>query len=145
MQKLLLLTSIGLLLFCISVSAQEVNKDSLSLVSKIEADQSKLDDLQIQLEQRMKSKKEALDRAQRSADDNANAADKLSDNPRNKRLAKRADKKAGDARKDAKVARKETDRVEKLNKEIRVTKKRIEKNEGRLKKITQYAGATADK
>lgn len=137
MKRLLLLTVALILMFSISSSAQTENTDSLSLVSKIDEDKSKLADLQTQLEERIKSKKEALAKAQKSADENAEAADKLSNDPRHKRLAKKADKAASEARKDAKAARKETDKVERLNKDIRTTKKRIAKNEKRLKKYTQ--------
>lgn len=137
MQKLLLITATVLLGFSISTSAQELNKDSLSLVSKIEDDKSKLSDLQTQLEERLKSKGDAIAKAQRSANANSTAADKLSDDPRNKKLAKRADKSSSAARKDAKAARIETGKVEKLNKNIRSTKKRITKNEKRLKKYTE--------
>lgn len=137
MQKAFVLTSIGLLLFFSFISAQPVNADSLALVSKIEADQAKLNDLQVRLEQKIKDKQEALGKAQRSANENAAAADKLSDKPRHKRLARKADKKASEARKDAKAARKETAKVDKLNKEIRSTRERIAKNERRLKKYTQ--------
>jgi hypothetical protein len=142
MQRLLVLTTAILLVFSISTSAQEVNKDSLSLVSKIEEDQSKLADLQTQLEERSKIKKEALSTAQKSANQNAEAADKLSDDPRHKRLAKKADKAASEARKDAKTARKETDKVDRLNKDIRATKKRIAKNEARLNKFVKAAKET---
>jgi uncharacterized protein YhaN len=137
MQKILLITTAFLLVFSISISAQTVNQDSLSLISKIEEDQQKLSDLQMRLEERSKIKKEALAKAQKSADENAEAADKLSSDPRHKRLAKKADKAASEARKDAKTARKETDKLDRLNKEIRDTKKRIAKNEKRLKKYTQ--------
>jgi hypothetical protein len=137
MQKLLLITAIVLLGFSISVSAQELNKDSISLVSKIEDDKSKLAELQTQLEERLKSKGDAIAKAQRSANANSTAADKLSDDPKNKKLAKKADKSSSVARKDAKAARIETEKVEKLNKNIRSTKKRIAKNEKRLKKYTQ--------
>lgn len=137
MQKLLLITATVLLGFSISTSAQELNKDSLSLVSKIEDDKSKLSDLQTQLEERLKSKGDAIAKAQRSANANSTAADKLSDDPRNKKLAKRADKSSSAARKDAKDARIETGKVDKLNKNIRSTKKRIAKNEKRLKKYTE--------
>ena len=137
MQKLLLITATVLLGFSISVSAQELNKDSISLVSKIEDDRSKLTDLQTQLEERLKSKGDAIAKAQRSANANSTAADKLSDDPKNKKLAKKADKSSDVARKDAKAARIETEKVEKLNKNIRSTKKRITKNEKRLKKYTQ--------
>jgi hypothetical protein len=134
MQKTLVLILFGSSLFCTTTSAQQVNKDSLSLISKIEADQSKLVNLQSQLDQKIKSKEEALAKAQQSANINATAADKLSDNPRSKRLAKRAHKRAGEARQDAKNARKESAAVDKLNKDIRVTKKRIAKNQKRLNK-----------
>jgi hypothetical protein len=137
MQRSLLLIASFIIVFCISTAAQTENRDSLALVSKIEEDQSKLTDLQTQLEERLKIKKEALAKAQKSADENADAADRLSSDPRHKRLAKKADKAASAARKDAKAARKETDRVNRLNKDIRSTKKRIAKNEKRLKKYTQ--------
>lgn len=130
-------------MFSIAASAQTVNKDSLSLVSKIEEDKSKLTDLQTQLEERLKSKGDAIAQAQRSANANSTAADKLSDDPKNKKLAKRADKSSSAARKDAKVARIETEKVEKLNKNIRSTKKRIAKNEKRLKKFTEPKRPTA--
>src|ERR1044072_7797744 len=98
MQKLLLITATVLLGFSISTSAQELNKDSISLVSKIEDDKSKLSDLQTQLEERLKSKGDAIAKAQRSANANSSAADKLSDDPRNKKLAKKADKSSSVAR-----------------------------------------------
>jgi hypothetical protein len=135
MQKLLVLTPIVMLLLCNVLFAQTDNADSLSLVAKIEADQLKLNDLQIQLEQRIKTKQEAMEKAQRSANENAAAADKLSNNPKHKRLAKKADRKASEARKDAKDARIETEKVDKLNKNIRVTKKRIARNQGKLNKL----------
>ena len=137
MQKLLLITATVLLGFSISTSAQELNKDSISLVSKIEDDKSKLSDLQTQLEERLKSKGDAIAKAQRSANANSTAADKLSDDPKNKKLAKKADKSSSAARKDARAARIETGKVDKLNKNIRSTKKRIAKNEKRLKKFTE--------
>ena len=143
MKRTVLLTVAILLVLGITTSAQEPNKDSLSLVSKIEEDKSKLADLQTQLEERLKLKGDAIAKAQRSANANSTAADKLSDDPKNKKLAKRADKSSSAARKDAKTARRETDRVEKLNKNIRATKKRIAKNEKRLKKYTEPKHAKA--
>jgi hypothetical protein len=137
MKRSLLIIAAILLVFSIATSAQELNKDSLSLISKIEDDKSKLSDLQTQLEERLKSKGEAIAKAQRSANANSTAADKLSDDPKNKKLAKKADKSSSAARKDAKAARIETSKVDKLNKNIRSTKKRIAKNEKRLKKYTE--------
>lgn len=144
MKRTVLLTTSFFLVFGIVASAQELNKDSVSLVTKIEEDKSKLTDLQTQLEERLKIKGEAIAKAQKSANANSTAADKLSDDPKNKRLARRADKSSSAARKDTKTARRETDRVEKLNKNIKATRKRIEKNEKRLKKYTEPKHARAD-
>lgn len=143
MQKLLVLIPVVMLLFCNALFAQVPNADSLSLVTKIEADQLKLNDLQVQLEQRMKIKQEAMEKAQRSANENAAAADKLSNDPKHKRLAKKADRKASEARKYAKDARIETQRVDKLNKNIRAAKKRIAKNQGKLNKLKERMKVSA--
>ncbi|HEX6430317.1 MAG TPA: hypothetical protein VF008_21645 [Niastella sp.] len=137
MQKVWLLTAMGLLFFCMSISAQIVNKDSLSLVSKISADQLKLGKLQNQVEQKTKDQQDASSDAQRSADRNSTAADRLSDDPENKKLARRANKRAGDARSDARSARKEGDRLDDLHKDIRNTKKRITDNQVKLNKHIQ--------
>jgi hypothetical protein len=137
MQKVLLLTSIGLLFFCLPVFAQKVNTDSLSLVSKISADQLKLGKLQSQLEQKTKNKQDASERAQKSANANSNAADKLNDNPENKKLARKANNKASDAKSDSRNARKESDRLDNLNKDIQDLKKRIADNQVKLNKYIQ--------
>jgi chromosome segregation ATPase len=137
MQKVLLLTSIGLLFFCMSLSAQKVNTDSLSLVSKISADQLKLGKLQNQLEQKTKNKQDASEQAQKSANENSNAADKLRDKPENKKLARKANNKSGEARSDSRNARRESDRLDKLNKDIQDLKNRIADNQVKLNKYIQ--------
>jgi hypothetical protein len=137
MQKVLLLTSIGFLFIRMSVSAQNVNADSLSLVSKINADKLKLEKLQDQLTQRTKRNQDASAEAQRSANQNSRAADKLSDNPRNKRLARRANRKASDAKRDARNARKASDRLDDLQKNIQDLKERIAENQTKLNKYIQ--------
>jgi hypothetical protein len=137
MQKVLLLTSIGFLFIRMSVSAQNVNADSLSLVSKINADKLKLEKLQDQLTQRTKRNQDASAEAQRSANQNSRAADKLSDNPRNKRLARRANRHAGDAKRDARNARKASDRLDDLQKNIQDLKERIAENQTKLNKYIQ--------
>lgn len=137
MQKILLLTSIGLLFFCMSVSAQKVNTDSLSLVSKISEDQLKLGKLQNQVEQKTKNKQDASEQAQKSANENSTAAGKLSDKPKDKKLARTANKKASDAKSDSRNARKEESRLDKLNKDIQDLKNRIAKNQAKLNKYIQ--------
>jgi hypothetical protein len=134
MKKVFLLTSIGLLSFCLSVSAQNVNTDSLSLVSKISADQLKLGNLQNQLEQKTKNQQDASEQAQKSANENSTAADRLSDHPENRKLARRANNKAGNARSDSRSARKESASLDKLNKEILHLKNKIADNQVKLDK-----------
>jgi hypothetical protein len=138
MQKVLLLTSIGLLFLCMSVSAQKINTDSLSLVSKISADQLKLGKLQNQLEQKTKNQQDASAQAQQSANENSSAANKLSDHPENKKLARRANNRAGDARSDSRNARKESNSLDKLNRDILHLKNRIADNQVKLDKHIQY-------
>jgi hypothetical protein len=137
MRKVLLLTSIALLFFCMSVSAQKINTDSLSLVSKISADQLKLGKLQNQLEQKTKNQQNASEKAQKSANENSNAADKLSNNPEDKKLARRANNRAGDARSDSRNARKESNSLDNLNKDILNLKNRIAENQIKLNKYIQ--------
>ena len=141
MQKVLLLTSIGLLLFCLPVFAQKVNTDSLSLVSKISADQLRLGKMQNQLEQKTKNKQDASTQAQKSANENSTAADKLRDNSDNKKLARQANNKAGNAKSDSRNARIQSDRLDKLNKDIQDLKNRIADNQVKLNKYIRNGGA----
>jgi flagellar biosynthesis chaperone FliJ len=132
MQKVLLLTTTGLLFLCLSVSAQKVNTDSLSLVSRISADQLKLGQLQNQLEQKTKNQENASEQAQKSANENSTAADKLSDNPENRKLARKASNKASNAKGDSRKARKESNSLDNLNKDIQDLKNRIANNQVKL-------------
>ena len=141
MQKVLLLTTICLLFLCMSVSAQKVNTDSLSLVSRISADQLKLGALQNQLEQKTKNKQDASDQAQKSANENSTAADKLSDNPENRKLARKANNKAGNARSDSRKARNSSNSLDNLNKDIQDLKNRIANNQVKLNKHIQNGSA----
>ena len=143
MQKVLLLTSIGLLFFCISTFAQKVNTDSLSLVSKISTDQLRLGKLQNQLEQKTKNKEDASELAQKSANENLAAADKLRDNSDNKKLARKANNKAGNAKSDSRHARRESNRLDELNKDIQEVKNRIANNQVKLNKYIQNGNANS--
>ena len=143
MQKVLLLTSIGLLFFCISTFAQKVNTDSLSLVSKISTDQLRLGKLQNQLEQKTKNKEDASAQAQKSANENSAAADKLRDNSDDKKLARKANNKAGNAKSDSRHARRESNRLDELNKDIQEVKNRIADNQVKLNKYLQNGNANS--
>ena len=145
MKKLFLLLSAGVLFLCTQVSAQyvpgqQINTDSLKLVSQISADQLKLAKLQNMIDQKTQNKADAAVKAQQSANDNTTAANNLSDNPENKQLAKNAANKADDAKSDAKKGRKESARLDKLYKEIRETKTKIA---GEQIKLSQYTPAAA--
>jgi hypothetical protein len=142
MKKNLLLTLLGLLSFGWGASAQMVNKDSLSLVSKINSDKEKLTKLQNSVDDMTKEKQRTAEQAQASADDNRKAANRLSNDPEDKRLARKADNEASDARTDAKRARKADDRLEDLHKDIRNLTEKIAKEETKLNKyVVSYKAA----
>ncbi|HEX9513168.1 MAG TPA: hypothetical protein VF939_21910 [Puia sp.] len=132
-----ILFTVGILSFGLAASAQLVNKDSLSLVSKINSDKEKLAKLQSSVDDRTREKKETAEKAQESADDNRRAANKLSNDPQDRKLARQADNEASDARSDAKKARKAADRLDDLNKDIRNLTERIEKEQTKLNKYIQ--------
>lgn len=132
MKKTLVLTALCMLLFGMGAIAQKVNTDSLSLVSKISANQLKLGKMQNEVDQKTKNKQDASEQAQKSATENAAAANKLSDNPDNRKLARQANSKAGDAKSDARSSRKETRRLDVLNKNIVNIKLKIAEDQARL-------------
>jgi DNA repair ATPase RecN len=111
-----------------------VNTDSLSLVSEISRDQLKLGKLQNQLEQYVSNKQNASEKVQSSADKNSTAAEKLSNNPDNRKLARKAKNTASDAKRDSRNARSESDKLDKLNKDIDNLKDKIASNQVKLNK-----------
>src|SRR5882757_6004926 len=129
MKKFTLLFIAGVLFFSVAGSAQVFNKDSLKLVEGIQKDQVKLAKMQNSLSDKTKEKEEATQKAQESADDNRKAANKLGKDPQDKKLARKADNEASDARRDAKRARIAVDRVESLNKDIRNLTEKIAKQQ----------------
>ncbi|HTI10790.1 MAG TPA: hypothetical protein VL832_19605 [Puia sp.] len=137
MKKNVLVALVGLFLLSATLSAQQVNTDSLSLVSKISSDQLKLGKLQNMVAQKTRDKEDAATKAQQSADANKTAADRLGDASQDKKLARQADNKAGDARSDAKKARIAADNLDKLNKNIQELQDKIAKNQSRLDKYVQ--------
>src|ERR1700722_19466123 len=134
MKRILGLITICFLFFYTTISAQKVNTDSLSLVSKISSDQLKLGKLQNTVEQTTKDKQEASMKAQKSADENSVAARKLSDNPEDKKLDREAKNKAGDAKSDARTARKEEGKLDDLNRDIQDLKNKTASEQVKLNK-----------
>ena len=139
MKKFTLLFIAGVLFFSVTGTAQIFNKDSLKLVESIQKDQVKLAKMQNSLADKTKEKEQAAQKAQESADDNRKAANKLGEDPQDKKLARRADNEASDARRDAKRARIAADRVESQNKDIRNLTEKIAKEQTKLNKyVAEY-------
>jgi hypothetical protein len=139
MLKVILLASIGMFFICGTASAQKVNTDSLKLISKISEDQLKLGKLQNTVEQKKRNKQDGAIAAQESADRNATAATRLSNNPQNKKDAKQADNAAGVARSNARKARKASDQLDELNKQIVDLQIRIANEQAELRRYTGTA------
>ena len=136
MLRVIFLASIGVLFLCVKTSAQKVNTDSLKLISKIGEDQLKLGKLQNTVDQKKRNKEDGAVAAQESADKNAIAANRLSNDPENKKEAKQADNAAGDARSNARKARKADDRLNKVNKDIADLQSKIAREQAELAKYT---------
>jgi len=128
MKKALYLLPVSMIMACASVQAQQAQKaniDSLELVVQISQDQLKLGKLQNMIDQRNTNKENAVVDAQNSASDNVRAAERLDADPNNKKLARDANNKAGDAKSDAGKSRKQSRRLDDLNKEIMDLKTKI--------------------
>src|SRR5579863_3601287 len=138
MKKALYLLPAAMLFFCASVKAQQVNIDSLSLIAQIGQDQLELGKLQNMVYQKTMNKEGAALKSQSSANDNADAAEKLSNDPDNKKLANDASNKAGDAKSDAKNSRKQSGKLDDLNQKIMDLKTKIN---GEQYKLSLYSPA----
>lgn len=136
MKKALYLIPAGMFFLCTSVRAQKANIDSLELVVQISQDQLKLGKLQNMVDQKTRNKQTATLDAQNSASDNVKAAQKLNDDPNNKKLASDANNTAGDAKSDGGKARKETRRLDDLNNDITDLKSKIAVAQAKLSAYT---------
>jgi hypothetical protein len=139
MKKAFYLIPAGLLLFCASVTAQQVNIDSLTLIAQIGQDQLELGKLQNMVYQKTLNKEGAALKSQSSANDNADAAERLSNDPDNKKLANDASNKAGDAKSDARNSRKQSGKLDDLNQKIMDLKTKIN---GEQYKLSLYSPAS---
>lgn len=103
---------------------EEINKDSIKLVG-----------LKSQLEEKMKIKEETAAIAQKLADENNKAAKRLSNNPLEKKLAKKADNLSSEARSSAKSARTAANALDSLNRSIISLERKIAKQQTKLSKL----------
>jgi len=138
---------IGLIFSCLSVAslnatAQHPNEGIANGYSKINQDSTKLVKMKGLVPQYESNKKTTASQAQQSADDNKTAANRLSDDPQDKKLARKADNAANDARSDAKKARVAADKLEDLNKDIDKLSEKLLKERAKLDKDVR-AQATA--
>ena len=131
---------VGLVALSLAVTAQKINTDSLSLVSKISEYQLKRAKLQNTVEQTIRDKADAATKVQISANQNSEDANRLTNDPQNKALAKKADHSAEDATRDSKRARSANDKLRDLYKEIA---KLDDKITGEQRKLTVYTGVVA--
>lgn len=118
MQKKNGLMILGLVVCSLTVSAQQINTDSLSHVSRISEYQLKRAKLQNTVDQTTRDKQDAASKVQNSADQSSLDASRLSSDPQNKKLARKADNSASDAKRDSKRSRKANDKLDDLNKQI---------------------------
>lgn len=134
------------LLSCSGVSAQVVSQDSLKALNdqkKVLALNKRLNDSKIELAKLENQIPHAVDetastaeRAQRSAEENKVAAGKLSTDPQDKQLARKASKAASAASRDAKRARKAADNLAKLRRNVDSLREKIKEDEGKLALLT---------
>ena len=139
MLKVILLASIGVSFLCVKASGQQINTDSLKLITKINDDQLKLGKLQNTVDQKTKDKGEDVIAAQKSADKNATAANKLSNDPENKKDARQANNSAADAKSNARKARQAANRLDKTNKDIADLESKIAKEQAEMNRYLKSA------
>ncbi|HUB62419.1 MAG TPA: hypothetical protein VL978_17015 [Puia sp.] len=129
-----------LALFVLEASAQNdstqfINdKKFTKLLAKVSEDSVKLVKYKGMVSQFEKDKKDAANQAQESADDNKRAADRLADNPQDKKLARRAHSAARKAKSDSQKARVTADKLDDLNKDIRKLTAQLGKEQAKLDK-----------
>ena len=81
-------------------------------------------------------------KVQSSADQNSRDASRLTSDPQNKRLARKADNSASDAKRDSKRSRKANDKLDDLNKQIAKLDTQIAKEQSKLD-VYKVAGVSA--
>lgn len=132
MKKIKFLIIVSMAICSLTVSAQQINTDSLRHVSKISEYQLKRAKLQNTVDQTTRDKQDAAAKAQNSANENSQDATRLSNDPQNKKLARQADKAASDARLYSKRSRAANNKLTDLNKEIADLDSQIAKEQTKL-------------
>jgi predicted nucleic acid-binding Zn-ribbon protein len=132
LRKVFFIGSIFSVLFSSAQNNEKDEKQIIKLQAKISEDSAKLVKFNSLVADYEKQKRETAEQAQQSADDNKRAAEKLSNDPQDRKLARRADNAASDARSDAKKARVAADKLDDLNLDIKKLTKQLEKERDKL-------------
>jgi outer membrane murein-binding lipoprotein Lpp len=128
----------GLLFLGIGATAQadstRVTNDKklVKLLAKVNEDSVKLVKFNGMVAQFEKDKENAATQAQQSADDNKRAAERLADNPQDKKLARRARSAARTAKNDSQKARVAANKLDDLNDDIKKLTRQLGKEQGKL-------------
>ncbi|WP_426480052.1 hypothetical protein [Chryseobacterium sp. R2ACT005] len=113
----------------------KISKDSIALVKQISKDSLKLLELESQLALKIQNKEKTSLEAQHLADQNSDLAKKLSQNPQDKKLARKADHLSSEVRGSSKEARNAKNELNTLHDDVKFLKDRIIKGKGKLEKF----------
>ncbi|CAG5011335.1 hypothetical protein DYBT9275_04928 [Dyadobacter sp. CECT 9275] len=137
-----IIASLSLILLAFPLTAQVVSKDSLATLKaerqmleigkRLNENKTQLAKLENEREGKLMEVSQTSENAQKSADANKQAADKLRDESQDRKLARRANNSAGSAKSDAKKARKAGYSLKKLDSDINSLKASIQKDEKEL-------------
>jgi hypothetical protein len=137
-----LMAALSLILLAFPLTAQVVSRDSLSnlkeqkqmleIGKRLNENKLELAKLENEREGKVMAVSETSENAQKSADANKQAAERLGEESQDRKLARRANNSAGSAKADAKRARKAGYSLEKLDKDISSLRASIQEDEKKL-------------
>lgn len=123
-----------------SAALAKAEKQKVTIETRLKSNQEKLARLEQELIEKQAARDKAVTQAEESADENRRLAVQLSNDPSNKKKARRADNASGDARKDAKRARIATSNLQDVENDIKSIKKKIAEDEKRLNTMSAKTG-----
>ncbi|GGM89856.1 hypothetical protein GCM10010967_23430 [Dyadobacter beijingensis] len=137
-----IIAGLSLILLAFPLTAQVVSKDSLATLKeqrqmleigkRLNENKTELAKLENEREGKVAAVSQTSENAQKAADANKQAADKLGEESQDRKLARRANNSAGSAKSDAKKARKAGYSLEKLDNDINSLKASIQEDEKKL-------------
>ncbi len=137
-----LITGIAAIIMNFSLSAQVVSKDSINILKqqkealkigkKLNERKLELAKLENSVEKKSQNMQNTAQQAQTSANNNAEASNKLTGDAQDAKLASKASKTADNAKSDAKKARKASKNLDGLQNDIEDLKKKIAEDEAKL-------------